>query len=367
MSHYHISNGTRYHLNLPRWLIKHANDPALYDFLPRLKDHLLSHILGREYDGDETEFSAAEHAQVLLINDRIFQHKVIHVNYTTYNLRRSQDSLNACMHADVMVLGHEDDDTHPYWYARILGMFHANIIYRSGDAPSFKPQQMDFLSVCWFGHDPNNYQSGWKAKHLHRLGFIPADVPGAFGFLDPQQIIRGIHLILAFAYGHTDLLLPPSIARPLNDKDKDWKFFYINIFVDRDMMMRFHGGGVGHKSTREATAVFLEDCDPLDEITQNDSEEEFEDLESGINEEAQLSGSTSGATQNQATSDEDEDDIESEMDEYGYAGLDEEEEATDEGEEEQLEADGLEEANDKVGPEDGEDNVVDEYKGYVEL
>lgn len=28
-SHYHISNGTRYHLNLPRWLIKHANDPAL--------------------------------------------------------------------------------------------------------------------------------------------------------------------------------------------------------------------------------------------------------------------------------------------------------------------------------------------------
>ena len=72
-------------------------------------------------------------------------------------------------------------------------------------------------------------------------------------------------------------------------------------------MMRFRGGGVGHKSTREATAVFLEDCDPLDEITRNDSEEEFEDLESGINEGAQLSGSTSGAAQNQATSDEDED------------------------------------------------------------
>ncbi|KAG2348745.1 hypothetical protein BDR05DRAFT_980136 [Suillus weaverae] len=347
MSHYHISNGTRYHLNLPQWLIKHANDPALYDFLPQLKDHLLSRILGREYDGDETEFSAAEHAQVLLINDRIFQHKVIRVNYTTYDLRHSQDSLNPRTHADVMVLGHEDDDTHPYWYARILSMFHTNIIYRGGDAPSFEPQQMDFLWVRWFGHDPNNYQSGWKAKRLHRLG---------------------IHLIPAFAYGHTDLLLPPSIARPLNDKDKDWKFFYINIFVDRDMMMRFCGGGVGHKSTHEATAVFLEDCDPLDEITRNDSEEEFEDLESGINEGAQLSGSTSGATQNQATGDEDEDNIKSEMDEYGYVGLDEEEEATDEeGEEEQLEADGLEEANDEVGPEDGEDDVVDEYEGYAEL
>ena len=27
-------------------------------------------------------------------------------------------------------------------------------------------------------------------------------------------------------------------------------------FVDRDMMMRFRGGGVGHKSTREVTDHF---------------------------------------------------------------------------------------------------------------
>lgn len=130
-----------------------------------------------------------------------------------------------------MVLGHEDDDTHPYWYARILGVFHANVIHRGGDAPSFEPRQMDFLWVRWFGRDPNNYRSGWKAKRLHRLGFIPADVPGAFGFLDPQQIIRGIHLIPAFAHGRTSLLLPPSIARPLHDKDKDWKFFYVNMYA----------------------------------------------------------------------------------------------------------------------------------------
>jgi hypothetical protein len=35
-------------------------------------------------------------------------------------------------------------------------------------------------------------------------------------------------------------------------------------FVDRDMMMRFHGGGVGHKSTREVTDQFLDDRDPMD-------------------------------------------------------------------------------------------------------
>lgn len=150
-SHYHISNGTRYHLNLPRWLQKHRNDPALDNFLPRLKDHLLSRILGCQYDGDETEFSSAEHAQVLFVNDRIFQHKVIRVNYTTYDLRRSQDSLNPCTHADIMVLGHEDDDTHPYWYAHILGIFHANIIYRGGDTTSVEPQQMNFLQSAFIG------------------------------------------------------------------------------------------------------------------------------------------------------------------------------------------------------------------------
>ncbi|KAG1883124.1 hypothetical protein F4604DRAFT_1576295 [Suillus subluteus] len=146
-SHYHISNGTRYHLNLPQWLQKHGNDPALDNFLPWLKDHLLSRILGHQYDGDETEFSSAKRAQVLFVNDRIFQHKVIRVNYTMYDLRRSQDSLNPCTHADVMVLGHEDDDTHPYWYARILGIFHANIIYRGSDATLVEPQQMNFLWV----------------------------------------------------------------------------------------------------------------------------------------------------------------------------------------------------------------------------
>jgi hypothetical protein len=39
---------------------------------------------------------------------------------------------------------------------------------------------------------------------------------------------------------------------------------FVNRFVDRDMMMRYRGGGVGHKSTRNATNVFLRDRDPLD-------------------------------------------------------------------------------------------------------
>ncbi|KAF8223514.1 hypothetical protein L208DRAFT_1102319, partial [Tricholoma matsutake] len=53
----------------------------------------------------------------------------------------------------------------------------------------------------------------------------------------------GVHLIPAFAYGKTDGLLGPSIACPLKDNDQDWQYFYVNMFVDRDMFMRFRGGG----------------------------------------------------------------------------------------------------------------------------
>lgn len=46
-------------------------------------------------------------------------------------------------------------------------------------------------------------------------------------------------------------------------------------FADRDLMMRFRGGGVGHKSTREATDFFKKDRDRLDEpgLTEMDDAE----------------------------------------------------------------------------------------------
>ena len=70
---------------------------------------------------------------------------------------------------------------------------------------------------------------GWNAKHLHRIGFVDGADKAAFGFLDPKEVIRGIHLVPAFHYGWTRDLLPPScIARPGRDNDEDWQFFYVN-------------------------------------------------------------------------------------------------------------------------------------------
>ncbi|KIK32955.1 hypothetical protein CY34DRAFT_48765, partial [Suillus luteus UH-Slu-Lm8-n1] len=75
--------------------------------------------------------------------------------------------------------------------------------------------------------------------------------PDSFGFVDPDQVIRAVHLIPAFEYGRTDTRLAPSFVRPVEDHDRDFLYFYINHFVDRDMFMRFRGGGVGHQITRD--------------------------------------------------------------------------------------------------------------------
>jgi len=148
-------------------------------------------------------------------------------------MRRAQDSLNPQMHADFMVLAHEDEGEHgghPYWYGSILNIFHTFVIHH-GSANEV-PQQIDLLWVRWFGRDLL-HSAGWKVKQLHCIGFIPADNDGAFGFLNPQNVVHAIHLIPAFKYGHMPDLLPHSIVRHAKENDKDWCMFYVNMYVWR--------------------------------------------------------------------------------------------------------------------------------------
>lgn len=54
-------------------------------------------------------------------------------------------------------------------------------------------------------------------------------------------------------------------------------------FVDRDMVMRFRGGGVGHTSTQAASNIFRQDRDHLDsvpkQLPRSDYEDEVEEKE----------------------------------------------------------------------------------------
>jgi hypothetical protein len=116
-----------------------------------------------------------------------------------------------------MVRSHEElgqRNSHPYWYGRIVTVFHANVRHIGPTSKSSEIHHMEFLWVRWFGRNMD-FRAGWKAKRLHRLGFVPCEDPMAFGFLDPKEIIRGVHIIPAFHHGLTAELLPPdSIGRP---------------------------------------------------------------------------------------------------------------------------------------------------------
>ena len=86
-------------------------------------------MLGKVYDGNELCFTHKECLSTEFMPKRIWKHKVLCKNYTTYDLRCEQDSINLNRHADVMVLAHEDnsDTWQAYWYACIIGIFHVMV------------------------------------------------------------------------------------------------------------------------------------------------------------------------------------------------------------------------------------------------
>lgn len=185
--------------------------------------------MNQEYDGDDTGFSDTQRNAVRVVGDRIYSSKVLRINYTTYDMRRDQDTMNPRTHCDVMVISAETEaNAHPFWYARVLGVFHANVLHVGPDARNHSIQHMEFLWVRWFGLEPS-YKYGARSARLPKIGFIPATEDNAFGFLDPSLVLRGCHLVPAFAGGRTTQLLrtPSPTAARLPGEVDDWANYYV--------------------------------------------------------------------------------------------------------------------------------------------
>ncbi|KAJ7215519.1 hypothetical protein GGX14DRAFT_359472, partial [Mycena pura] len=229
--HYQMSHSTKYSENLIKWI------QICQNFVPKLKNHLLARILGGDaHAGGAIASGASEaHARTIaFVDDRIYKHKTIRFNYTTYDVRRKQDSCNPRTQANVMVgngTGSRDDkDKYPYWDARLIGIFHVCILRLSF-------QTFDVLWVRWFGADDRQSKWGLKANRMPRIGFQNAENETSFGFLDPNAVLRACHVIPAFAFGYDNNGLLTSIGRPRqevddeNEPDTDWAYYYVNMCV----------------------------------------------------------------------------------------------------------------------------------------
>ncbi|RDX43849.1 hypothetical protein OH76DRAFT_1300052, partial [Lentinus brumalis] len=202
---FHIAESERDYDDISTWIARHRTDPAFDNFLPRLSDHIIARLKGDVFQGEELECSVADRSALRFVANRIYHHHRMRLNYTTYDMRRSQDVIDPASHPDIMTLSHEDDD--------------------------------------------ENTPHGFKAKRHPRVGFVPHDDGIPFGFLDPTVVIRGSHIIPLPSFDHTPGLLPPSIARHGQNvyekpeyHDQDYQYYMVNMFVDRDMLMRYLGG-----------------------------------------------------------------------------------------------------------------------------
>ncbi|KAG6915070.1 hypothetical protein DXG01_013597, partial [Tephrocybe rancida] len=112
----------------------------------------------------------------------------------------------------------------------------------------YLPQRLEFLWVRWFSPVAQALSTGWQARHLDRIGFPPLSNHDSFGFLDPSNVVRACHIIPHFFGGKASQDVR-GLSRLAQDI-RDWESYYINRFVDRDMVMRYLWGlSVGHVYT----------------------------------------------------------------------------------------------------------------------
>lgn len=141
-------------------------------------------------------------------SDRMYAHRLIRFNYTTYDVRRAQDVVNPrTSHCNIMLLNKVVTDvppddthssksstTHPFLYGRVIGIYHVNAIYTGPGMVNYNPTRFDFLWVRWYEHKQISHG-------LDELVFPPIADVGAFGFVDPADVLRSSHIIPAFNQG----------------------------------------------------------------------------------------------------------------------------------------------------------------------
>ena len=164
-------------------------------------------------------------------NNRVYQHRTLRVNYTSYDLQRCSDVINIRTRPDLMVLAEEGDHTHPYQYGRLIDIFTVSVHYK-GAKPMIgaRRQKLRVLWVRWYERDTHSYQDGFSTLRLPRLSFVDATDHNAHGFIDPTTVLRAAHLIPAFHHG----VMSPQ---PLQDSHAtrflahDWNCYYANMYV----------------------------------------------------------------------------------------------------------------------------------------
>ena len=173
---------------------------------------------------------------VLFKHDRMYKHNVMRINYTTYDVRRDEDVIHAGStgtgnYSNIMTLAPAtcrelgQENRHPFWYARVMAIYHVNVVYIGEGNADFLPRRLDFLWVRWYellDHED------WSPQRLDRVSFMDVADEHAFGFLDPDDVLRACHIIPAFREGLACDIGPGLTCCAFNHDHTDWKAYIVN-------------------------------------------------------------------------------------------------------------------------------------------
>ncbi|KAG2049202.1 hypothetical protein BDR06DRAFT_1012311 [Suillus hirtellus] len=182
--HHHIAITQGSPIQLFTFLQEYNGDPAVQNFIPKLKDHILFRLRKLDISYCDHTFTDEEHNTVIIPNNTIYSVHTMQVYYITYDFRREYDTINPRTHADIMVLSGELMPSHPYWYAWVLGIYHMEMWLMNRGQPT--KQCLEVLWVRWLA-PLRSHRSSMKYTHLPKVAFVDESDLDAFGFLDPSQ------------------------------------------------------------------------------------------------------------------------------------------------------------------------------------
>jgi hypothetical protein len=228
-------------------------------FIPDLKRFLLPKILCKVSQNNPAHSTPlnGEHVDepmlepenwqfVVLRNNRMFAHKLLHIKYTTYDAREGEDVVHIDTdQSNIMVLDSTSRDDqrpethtgggsarhqsegHPFRYGKVLGLYHADVSY-IGRLPAggkdMTPHRVEFLWIRWY-----RFLGRLNGRSLDRVDFPPMAAPASFGFLDPSDVVRAVHIVPHFALGK---LRDDGVAiSALANDSNPYKAYYINRYV----------------------------------------------------------------------------------------------------------------------------------------
>lgn len=181
-----------------------------------------------------TDEDLCDWTKIVFDTERLYTHKTMRIRYTTYDVRSEVDVIHVdSSQCNVMLLnsmfkGEQTTPRNcPYLYGRAIGIFHANVSFigllPDGELLDYEHRRIDFVWVHWY-----DSLSCGEEFQLDRVALASLALEESVGFVDPLDIIRGVHLIPRFSAGLSNLLTPPTdLVRPT----KPWKEYYVNRWV----------------------------------------------------------------------------------------------------------------------------------------